>query len=88
MLCHNPDMRLRDWRIERQKTLSDVASELRIPHARSYQRVEIGMIMPDAPLIAAIEKLTGEQVTPADIVSQRLEWIASKRPALVQEAAE
>lgn len=83
MLCHIYGMNLRDWRIERRLTLQEVATVLDMGYSRNFQRYEIGMVMPDAPLIEAIFVLTEGKVTAADLVAQRLAWLTDNRPDLL-----
>ena len=71
-------MRLKQWRLTQNLTLSNCADVLGCKGARTYQRYEDGMHRMDAPLVEAIVTLTGGAVTAQDMHETRLEWLQAR----------
>jgi transcriptional regulator with XRE-family HTH domain len=85
-------MKLRDWRIDAQISLRELAEKLGITGAnpaRNVQRYEKGFATMPSELIFRLEQLTDGQVTAQDMHEVRLEWLRAHKPdALLPVAQE
>ena len=71
-------VRLADWRRQEKLTLKEVAGRLEIAGvnpSRTVQRMETGESWPDAPMLAAIFRMTGGRVTPWTMANTRMEFL-------------
>lgn len=78
-------MRLKEWRLTREKTLADMATLLRIETPRTYMRYEEGENRADAHIVERIRDLTNNDVGVIDMHNQRLEWLKVHRSDLFPE---
>lgn len=78
-------MRLREWRHTQKMTLADCAEVFGVRHPRTFQRYETGEILPDAPFVAAVLRISEGAVTADDFYAQRREWL-SRNDRIIAEA--
>lgn len=79
-------MRLRDWRLEKNLNLRELAELIGegggSNPARRAQRIETGESPVDAPLADRIVAATSEKVTLQDLHDTRRDWLNSNQEAV------
>ena len=77
----NVAMNLREWRIQNELTLEELAKKLGLSRSsRTLARIELGENGFDSDFVELIEIVTKDMVTVGDMHKTRLAWLRENRP--------